>query len=366
MKELSDIVQAYSSVGEFGPTAVLATLVKTEGLCYRSPGARMLLIEGGHQAGLLSGRNIEKALHERARKVSASGHPETCSYQTEEGETEGGAAEAAYGVGIVLLEPLSGQLDELPIRVLRECLQERRHFRMGTVFSAPTDAAAHPGSRIVFSQDGSRTAMDLGEELALRLEKDLLSLPLDALPRPLTYDSPEGPVEVLLEVLLPPPAIAIFGGGLDSCPLVKMSKELGWRASVIDPDPACANKGRFFLADEVVVAHPDQIGDRVSLDERTVAVLATHNFQHDLELLERLLATQAPYVGVVGPRGRAKKLLAALAEKNPTLARQAATRVFAPAGLDIGAQTPQEIALAILAEVRTQLSGSEGGPLRNL
>ena len=364
MKELADIVQAYSSVGEFGPSAVLATLVKTEGLCYRSPGARMLLIEGGHQAGLLSGRNIEKTLHEQARKVSAAGRPEIYSCQTEEGDE--GNTEAAYGLGLVLLEPLSGQPGELPIRVLRECVQERRRFRMGTVFSAPADAAARPGSRLVISQDGSRTVEDLGEELAQRLERDLLDLPLDALPRPLTYDSPAGLVEALLEVLLPPPAIAIFGGGLDSCPLVKMSKELGWRASVIDPDPACANKGRFFLADEVVVAHPDQIDDRVSLDGRTVAVLATHNFQHDLELLERLLATEAPYIGVVGPRDRAKRLLAALAKKNPALARQAAARVFAPAGLDIGAQTPQEIALAILAEVRTQLSGSEGGPLRDL
>lgn len=365
MKELADIVQAYSSVGEFGPSAVLATLVKTEGLCYRSPGARMLLIEGGHQAGLLSGRNIEKTLHERARKVSAAGHPEIYAYQPEETEGEAAAA-ATYGVGIVLLEPLSGQPDELPIRLLRECVQQRRRFRVGTVFSAPAESAAGPGSRVVVSEEGKRTIVGVDDDLALRIEKDLLDLPTGALPRPKSYDAPEGPVEVLLEVLLPPPAIAIFGGGLDSCPLVKMSKELGWRASVIDPDPACANKGRFFLADEVVVAYPDQIDDRVNLDGRTVAVLATHNFGHDLELLGRLLATEAPYIGVVGPRGRAKKLLEALARQDPALAEKAAVRVFAPAGLDIGAQTPQEIALAILAEVRTQLSGTEGGPLREL
>ncbi|MDQ7086944.1 MAG: XdhC family protein [Acidobacteriota bacterium] len=164
-------------------------------------------------------------------------------------------------------------------------------------------------------------------------------------------------MEVLLERLTPPPVLTIFGGGLDVCPLVRMSKELGWHTWIVDPDPACANKGRFELADRVIVARLEQFEENLQIDDHTIAILATHNFTYDLRLLACLLGRNCRYVGIVGPRERSERLLTALRRKSPAQARKAAGRVFAPAGLQIGAETPQENALAILSQIRARLSG---------
>ena len=355
MKDIADIIEAYDSVGCSGPSMVLATLVRTLGPCYRRPGARMLLIEGGHQAGLLSGRNVEKALHARARKIAAASRPELCIFTSQDNTASVGGAAAENHV---LLEPLSGRPDELPIRLLRECLEQRRTFALATVFASRGAGAPPPGTRWVLDDQGQLFSPPAPETLDHDIRRDLLSAGEVGGARRMTYAAGAIEVEALIERLAPPPLLTIFGGGLDVCPLVRISKELGWHVWIVDPDPACANKGRFRLADRVIVAGPDRLETSVPIDHQTIAILATHDFDDDLRLLALLLGNRCRYVGLFGPRERSERVLTSLQRKHPELARSANGLPYAPAGLDIGAETPQEEALAILAQIRARLSES--------
>ncbi len=352
MKEMQDILDAYGSVGEFGPAAALATLVRTEGPTFRKPGARMLLIEGGHQAGLLCGGGMEKELHERARLVTAGGRPSTVLF--DHSGTPAEAEAGCHGKAFVLLEPLSGRLDEGAIGIIRIAVEERRCLVVATVC---TD---EPGGGRV----GQRVARDDAGTIRLQPECAELARTLTELLPPLgdpcasVYKEVrlgEQRLEVFLETVRPPLSMTIFGGGLDACPVARLSKELGWRAAIVDPDPARANKGRFPLADDVFVARPDQVSERVPLDARTIALVVSHSYAHDLELLETLIPSPVPYIGLVGPRERGERLLKDAAARGVAIDDGARQRIHVPAGMDIGAETPQEFALSILAQVRASL-----------
>jgi xanthine/CO dehydrogenase XdhC/CoxF family maturation factor len=142
---------------------------------------------------------------------------------------------------------------------------------------------------------------------------------------------------VLYDVLLPPIAVAVLGDGIDAGPLAALAQALGWVAHVVRKD--------------------DPLPE---LDERSAAVIMTHNYARDLELLRQLAPTRTTYVGLLGPRERTHRLLA---ELGTGCAAALHGRLRAPVGLDIGASTPEEIALAVLAEISAAFAGRGGGPL---
>jgi xanthine dehydrogenase accessory factor len=171
--------------------------------------------------------------------------------------------------------------------------------------------------------------------------------------------------ELFVEYLAPPMPLVVFGAGSDAAPLVRFAKELGWRVTLVDHRPGMAARPQFVSADEVVVARPESVAERVPIDARTAAVVMTHNYSHDLSLLELLLRSEARYVGVLGPRARTDRLLGELAESGTVFDRQELERLYAPVGIDIGAESPEEIALSIVAEIRAVSSGRRGGMLRD-
>jgi xanthine/CO dehydrogenase XdhC/CoxF family maturation factor len=170
-------------------------------------------------------------------------------------------------------------------------------------------------------------------------------------------------VEVFLEYVPPPVPLVIFGAGYDAIPLVQFAKALGWHATVVDGRPAYATADRFPDADEVRLARPKE-GWEDLIDRETVAVIMTHHYLHDLELLHRLLPSPARYIGLLGPKGRTERLLQDLAQDGVHLTPEHLQRLYAPIGLDIGAEAPEEVALAVIAEIRAVLAGRTGGLLR--
>ncbi len=357
MKEIQEILAAYDSVGENGPAATLATVVRTTGATYRGPGARMLLIEGGQHAGLLCGGMVDKELHQRARNVQSTGAAMTfsfpeCSRRAQHPATEDDPSD---GLIEVLLEPLSGRADEVPIALLREVTEARELLVVATIFSAKGMDAPEAGTRLVLDAKGQVRSPLATSPLENAIIADARQVLKTGRCLNKTYAFGDE-VEVFFERLSPPLRIAIFGGGLDSCPLVKLSTEVGWRSFVTDQNPAYANKGRFHLAEEVYVARPEEIRDKVPLDEYTVAVVLTHDYQQDLALIEELMPSPVPYIGLIGPKTRAQHLRKDLLARGKLSSVAQLERLFAPAGIDIGAETPHEIALAVLAEIRAHLA----------
>ncbi len=155
--------------------------------------------------------------------------------------------------------------------------------------------------------------------------------------------------------------LLLFGAGYDALPLVKFAKELGWRVSVVDHRPAYANAERMPEADEIFAASLKDLDDSFFHDENSVAVVMTHNLDRDREILPRLLRSNFLYVGALGPKKRTEKILS---EAGENFTAEELKKLHAPVGLDIGADTPEAIALSIVAEINAVLKQREGGFLR--
>jgi xanthine/CO dehydrogenase XdhC/CoxF family maturation factor len=168
----------------------------------------------------------------------------------------------------------------------------------------------------------------------------------------------------MIERVAPPTALVIFGAGDDAQPLARLAKELGWVVTIADPRPAFATPSRFPTADRLVAAPAAELVAQTAPDAATLAVVMTHHYVHDVPILRDLLGRPLAYVGLLGPKKRAERILGDL-EKEPGRPSGAERRrLHAPVGLDLGAETPEQVALAILAEMQAVLTGRDARPLR--
>lgn len=304
-----------------GPFA-LATLVGVDGASYRRPGARLLLDRDGPLRGSLSGGCLEGEIQARGLEVLASGRPRLLRYDLR-GDTDlvWGSGSGCEGVLDILVE----RIEAFPAWMawIEAAWSSRKSLRIRTNLSP--------------------------EKLGLR------SLPSDP-----GANAP-GSEEACFEDFAPPTALWILGAADDSRPLVRMAKELGWTVGVLDHRPAFARPERFPEADTVRAGHPAATLPTLPLDARSAVVLMTHHYAKDLEALRLLLPSSAGYLGLMGSRARGSKLLAELAAGG----LMADARLHTPVGLDLGAQDPETLALAILAEVQATLAGRQAASLRD-
>jgi xanthine dehydrogenase accessory factor len=300
MKEIADILDLWRSLERNGDQAVLATVIRTRGSSYRLPGARLLIAPDGRHAGSISGGCLEDELLKKAWWLTESG-PATRRYDTtSEGEIGSGYGLGCNGIIHIRLERLTPQTPSA-LTEIDAVWQTRR----------PTQYR-HP------SVDG------------------------------------EPP---FVETLQPPIRLLIFGAGQDALPLTQFAGFLGWHTHIYDGRAHYIKSQSFPHAGRVELRTP---ATQIPIDPWTVAVLMSHSYSQDLEVLKQLASNPPAYIGLLGPRKRSLQLLsdANLAETqlSPTL--------HAPMGLDIGADGPQQVALSVLAEIQAYLNGREGGELR--
>jgi xanthine dehydrogenase accessory factor len=324
MKELEAIVRHLCQAEE---GSVLATLTTVEGSSYRRPGARMLVTEGGARIGSISGGCLEQDLIERSRRVAASGSAELVVYDTSaENDLLWGVGLGCNGVVRVLLEPLSRR-PQWAAAVAKNLLAGR-----------PTDLA------VVWENPAGPVGTRLRESAAVGPD---VSKP-----------------GVFNERIEPPVSLAIFGAGDDAQPLVRLAVELGWKVTVADPRPAMPTLARFPGAACLATGPAEELVTRAAPPPGSLAVVMTHHYLHDLPLLHDLLPLPLAYLGLLGPRRRAERILADLVGKGLPLTPAMRSRLRAPVGLDLGADGPQEVALSIVAEITAVLAGRDGRPLR--
>ena len=376
MNEVRALVEAFDAANSRGERCALATVVSVEGSSYRRPGARMLVCEGGTSTGTISAGCLEGDAVEHAKRVIRAGEAKLVEY-----DTASTSDEMAWGLGLgcngvvrVLVEPLIP--DSPYVEALRRSCEAHADIApvaVATVYqhtpseSASAAARIKTGARLYLDGDGNVTREKLSGPVAALLEGEVRALSSGGVTSGAhVFDVGGAGVKVFVETLLPPVPLVIFGAGHDALPIVELARGLGWQTEVVDPQARPASLTRFAAADHVTLARPEDVAERVRITPRTLALLMSHNYSHDLELLKFVLASPAAYVGVMGPRKRTERMLSELAAGDVAfrLGEEDWARLYSPAGLDIGANSPAEIALSIVAEMRAVLDGRRGGILR--
>ena len=342
-----------------GQHVALATVVSIEGSSYRRPGARMLITERGETTGVLSGGCLERDVAERALKVMETGQAVVVRYDTtNDNDIVWGLGLGCRGIVDILIEPATTDDVRGLMQLLAECSESDRCGAVATVFRVDGDVDANLGARAMLYPDGTVDGQLTFESIF----DDLRDATSSIVKR---YETLGGYVDVFLEVIEPRPRLLIFGAGYDVLPVVDLANSIGWHTTVVDTNARVSSRERFNKADAVLLCRPEDVLDRVRLTERTAVVTMTHNYLHDLELLRNLLPMSLRYLGCLGPKRRTERLLLEVAGGDERLANDYLQQLQAPIGLDIGAETAEEIALAIVSEIKAVLSERRGGQLRD-
>lgn len=376
MNEVRNLVKAFDEANIRGELCALATVVSVEGSSYRRPGARILVCEGGSSAGTISAGCLESDVIEHAKLVIRTGAAKLVEYNTASTSDQ-----MAWGLGLgcngivrVLVEPLAHgspyvealrRSCEAPADVVPELVATvHQCTALGSVKAA---AGIEPGARLFINGDGDVSREKLSDELAAMLESEMRALSrAGGATGDHVFEAHGAAVKVFVETLLPPVQLVVFGAGHDALPIIELARGLGWQTEVVDPQTRAASRARFAIADSVILASPEDAGAHVTITPRTLTLLMSHNYSHDLALLKFLLTSPARYIGVMGPRKRTERMLSELSarEASSWLDDADLTRLHSPVGLDIGANAPAEIALSIVAEMRAVIEGRRGGMLR--
>ncbi len=360
MSEITDVLAAIESLSAKGERMALATIVAVRGSTYRRPGARLLVPEDGAPIGNLSGGCLEADVADVARVVMEEGRPRLAGWDlTADDDAVWGLGLGCNGAIEVFIEPAEKAAEVAG--ALRLALQEERPISVVTVLESGREGV-EAGARVVVRPDGSVDG-SLGDDevhdAAVTAARERL-----AVERSEIRTLPGG-VRAFVEVLEPPLRLLVCGAGHDAAPLVRAAAGLGWSPVVVDDRPGFLNAERFpEAAGFVAVEAPEKVAVEAPIDDRTFTVVMTHNFLRDKEYLRALLGSPAAYIGMLGPGARTQRLLMELADEGIDLTSDDRVRIHGPAGLDVGAEGPEEIAESIVAEIVAVKRGRSGGFLK--
>jgi xanthine dehydrogenase accessory factor len=297
--------------------AAVATVVATRSSAPRPVGSKLVVRDDGSIEGSVSNGCVENDVILAAQEVLAGGEPRLVTY----GITD----EMAFGVGL----PCGGEID---------------------VFVEP------------YRDDDGDVVLTVvaGDEIGEKLHDPDLEQAARRRGRSHVFEH-EGRM-VFADVSVPPPRLFVYGAADTAEALCAAAKLLGWRTIVADARPRFATAERIPSADELLVLWPDEALAQVAPDAATAVVVLTHDDKFDLPLVRGALATEAFYLGWLGSRRNQERRRGLLLEEG--VADEDLARVSGPAGLDLGAGSPEETAVSILAEILAVRAGRSGGPLR--
>jgi len=356
MKELNDIIQAQAKAVLQNKQTALVTVVKVEGSSYRRPGARMLVTEDGDITGAISGGCLEGDALRKAQFAMFEQKNKLEIYDTtDEEDNKLGIQLGCNGIVYILFEPLHSNDDRNPVNLLKKIAQQRKDAVLVTAFNANKNAQ-QKGTCGYINETESFFAHDEAQVLA---EGSRLSLQQR---NSIIKDDKYG--TVLYQFIQPAIKLIIVGAGNDAQPLADIAFLLGWHIIVVDGRPAYATQQRFPKANSVLVLKPGDILSSAEIDNNTAVILMTHDYNYDVRALEQVVHADCTYVGVLGPKKKLNKMVDELKGKNIRIDEKKMQHIYGPVGLDIGAETSEEIALSIIAEIKTVFSKRNGGSLK--
>ncbi|MGI9239099.1 MAG: XdhC family protein [Woeseiaceae bacterium] len=330
-----------------GESMVLATVYDTAGSTYSKAGGQMLIDSAGNFCGMLSGGCLEGDLVERSRRVIQTGEAETANYDLAADDELWGLGVGCDGTLRVLLQPVTQEYDYQPFAAIVSHVEQGETANLAIVISAET-LTIKVGASMLLQKDGSQR-FGIGGTVAEAIEYRFAER---ATTSSVELETANGNCIVLFTPISPAPALLVLGAGLDSEPVVRIARELGWRCTVCDHRPAYIEGRDFPRGCTVHCCAADGVEGRVVLDEFDFAVVMSHHLVSDRSYLRQLAMTGIGYIGLLGPKGRRDRLVSELAEVGNSLQG----RLHGPAGIDIGGRGPGPIALSIIAEMQQYLS----------
>ena len=368
MSELQRLLTAYDRQRETGNPCALATVTEVEGSSYRRPGARMLVTDDGHLTGSISGGCLEGDALRRARRVMLTGKSETIIYDSTdiEEDLQHGAQLGCEGTIHILLESIDYADPNNPIELLRKTSRQDQQVVLITILDAKNSISNLCGKRVLLTDFNQQKLNLTGNEITDQfILKDALDVFQSGQSLTKDYLAGEENLRLFLEVILPAPQLTVFGAGNDAQPLVKLATGLGWRIHIIDGRTPQATVQRFPEAETVEVLKLTDLQKQKFFPG--YAVLMSHNYHYDFAVLQQLVSFgPVTYIGILGPRKKTDRLLDDLQKAGINLNEAESERLHGPVGLNIGAETAEEIAVAIMAELLAVKHQSKAGFLRDL
>jgi xanthine dehydrogenase accessory factor len=334
-----------------GRRAAMATLVRTVGTTPRKEGTKMFVgDDGGIFGSVTIGGCVDARVIEQSAEVLGASGPQLLKMQLgdeeawEIGLTCGGSVE-------IFVEPLTDPIIESYETARREW-QAGRSVALASVISG--DAV---GARLLVDRNG-RVSGSAPPELTELLTREVpRMLQSTGGSRTVSF----GAHEVYIEILRPPSKLVIFGAGAVAIPLVTYARTLGFQTVVIDGRARFASRERFPDVDDLRVGIASEIAEQIELGATTPVVLVAHDYKIDVPVLKKALASETPYIGLLGSRRRGAAILQMLRDEDVAEAQLARVRV--PIGLDLGGETAAEIALSIISEVVAVMRGRSGSAM---
>lgn len=326
--ELKKIIQAYHVAGKKGLKAVLATVVALDGSSYRRPGVRMLIIEDNTMVGAVSGGCVEKEILRQSASVFKTQIPKIMTY-------DGRYRLGCEGILYILIEPFAPQKSILDL--FKNSVTRRNDFKIASHFIKKDGADTNYGSVFHFKD----TTVPLQQHQTTNKEHD-----------------------VFVQQMKPCYKLMLIGAEHDAVQLCSYASLSGWEVSIVATPMEEKDISYFPGAQEFIASAPEEF-DASAIDKQTAVVLMTHSYVKDLKYLISLKEANPSYLGLLGPAKRREKLLDEFLEYCPEVSDTFFDIIHGPAGLDIGAETPQEIAISIMSEILSVLRTKEPMKLKN-
>lgn len=362
MRDIKAIVNGFHKVDTSLRKAAIATVVKVRGSSYRCPGARMLITDDGRWVGSISGGCLEGDALRKARAVMSENKPIIVTYDTREESNQNlGISLGCNGVIDILIEPIDNANQKNTIGLFEQLYKAEESFVLATVFndsSALADKAMinENGLLIKGFENSSLTEIVISDLLELFVTKKSVTR---------IYDLEGNIFEVFLELIQPSIKLIIFGAGFDARPVCDLAKSIGWEVQVTDECAAHIAPVFFPVADKLMLCERKFIDQSFAITPFTACVLMSHNYEFDRDVLRKLITTSAAYIGILGPKKRVNKMEEEFQKEGIYFNEELLKRLHSPIGLDIGAETPSEIAISIIAEINSKFSNRVGGFLKD-
>lgn len=359
MKEIKSILQLYNSFKNSGEKCAIAQVVSVEESSYRREGARMLVFESGVFEGGISGGCLEGDALQRSQIAILKQQPSIVTYDTSK-ENEIGVGLGCNGVIDVLISPISE--DSSTLKMLQKCVSDRDFHIIATVTALNTEIETIPLGRSFYYDKNSASLEDCEhDELRNFLQNKIQDVLGNQKSRTFHFDEEEVKASVFIEMIPPQFHLAIYGDNYDVYPLLEMAELMDWDVSLVGN----VQKLKKEKLQSVKNIYPKDFQERPVIDNRTAIILMAHDYKTDYTNLQKLIKSASPYIASLGPRKRFDKMITEFKVNGIEFSEQETERIFAPCGLEIGANTPEEIAMSLFSEILSVFSGNTGGMLRN-
>jgi xanthine/CO dehydrogenase XdhC/CoxF family maturation factor len=365
MSELVEIIKGYEAATLAAQACVLATVVHLEGSSYRRPGARMLVLEDGRMIGAISGGCLEGDALKKALLTFTEKKTRLVTYDTgDEEDASVGIQLGCEGIIQVLFEYIDANAKQNPISLLKKAVEKRQDVVLVTLFNLMDKQAIQLGTCLLQTSNNDTLDISAGLPFMQMLQEDATRV-FAARKSIFKNYAEQGFIQnAFIEYIQPPISLVVVGAGNDAIPLMQMAAILGWEVKVVDGRNTHAKTDRFINACQVLVSKPEAVLSQIAIDKRTCFVLMTHNYPYDMKMLKALLDTNVTYIGLLGPKKKLHKMLEEYKQEGLHITDEQLARIYGPIGLEIGAETAEEIAASIIAEIQAVFTGKSGGMLK--